>query len=225
MAASMPSSDVPDISPSAQIGLHAAISIIRFPFSPFADNPVSRLGGYPMSYQPKSEFLQVMQARGFIQDCTDMQGLDEALQAGNVPGYIGFDATATSLHVGSLIQIMMLRWLQKTGHQPIVLMGGGTSKIGDPSFRDEQRGLMSDEVIARNIQGIAQVFGRYVDFDKGALMVDNADWLDGLAYIPFLREVGRYFSVNRMLSFESVRSEEHTSELQVTWPSRMPSSA
>lgn len=159
-----------------------------------------------MSYQPKSEFLQVMQARGFIQDCTDMEGLDEALRAGSVPGYIGFDATATSLHVGSLIQIMMLRWLQKTGHQPIVLMGGGTSKIGDPSFRDEQRGLMSDEVIARNIEGIAQVFGRYVDFDKGALMVDNADWLDGLAYIPFLREVGRYFSVNRMLSFESVKS-------------------
>lgn len=159
-----------------------------------------------MSYQPKSEFLQVMQARGFIQDCTDMQGLDEALRAGSVPGYIGFDATATSLHVGSLIQIMMLRWLQKTGHQPIVLMGGGTSKIGDPSFRDEQRGLMSDDVIARNIKGIAQVFSKYVDFDAGALMVDNADWLDGLAYIPFLREVGRYFSVNRMLSFESVKS-------------------
>lgn len=159
-----------------------------------------------MSYQPKSEFLQVMQARGFIQDCTDMQGLDEALRAGSVPGYIGFDATATSLHVGSLIQIMMLRWLQKTGHQPIVLMGGGTSKIGDPSFRDEQRGLLSDEVIAQNIKGIAQVFSRYVDFDKGALMVNNADWLDGLAYIPFLREVGRYFSVNRMLSFESVKS-------------------
>ncbi|HLS19479.1 MAG TPA: tyrosine--tRNA ligase [Paracoccaceae bacterium] len=159
-----------------------------------------------MSYQPKSEFLQVMQARGFIQDCTDMQGLDEALRAGSVPGYIGFDATATSLHVGSLIQIMMLRWLQKTGHQPIVLMGGGTSKIGDPSFRDEQRGLMSDEVIARNIKGIAQVFSKYVDFGAGALMVDNADWLDGLAYIPFLREVGRYFSINRMLSFESVKS-------------------
>lgn len=159
-----------------------------------------------MSYQPKSEFLQIMQARGFIQDCTDMQGLDEALRAGRVPGYIGFDATATSLHVGSLIQIMMLRWLQKTGHTPIVLMGGGTSKIGDPSFRDEQRGLLSNEAIARNIAGIRQVFGKYIDFDAHAVTVDNAEWLDGLAYIPFLREVGRYFSVNRMLSFESVKS-------------------
>src|SRR5690625_2411345 len=110
-----------------------------------------KLGGDPMSYQPKSEFLQVMQARGFIQDCTDMQGLDEALRAGRVPGYIGFDATATSLHVGSLIQIMMLRWLQKTGHMPIVLMGGGTSKIGDPSFRDEQRDRKSTRLNSSHV--------------------------------------------------------------------------
>ena len=163
-----------------------------------------------MTYQPKSDFLQIMRARGFMQDCTDLQGLDEALTKGRVPGYIGFDATATSLHVGSLMQIMMLRWLQKTGHVPIALMGGGTSKVGDPSFRSDERKLMTDEQIARNIEGIRQVFDKYLDFGDpargGAIMANNADWLDGLAYIPFLREVGRYFSVNRMLSFESVKS-------------------
>jgi tyrosyl-tRNA synthetase len=160
-----------------------------------------------MTYQPKSEFLNVMVTRGFLQDCTDMEGLDQALTKGVVPGYIGFDATATSLHVGSLMQIMMLRWLQKTGHQPIALMGGGTSKIGDPSFRSDERSLMSDETIATNVAGIRQVFDKYIDFSEGrAIMANNADWLDGLAYIPFLREVGALFSVNRMLSFESVKS-------------------
>ncbi|MEM0989338.1 MAG: tyrosine--tRNA ligase [Pseudomonadota bacterium] len=159
-----------------------------------------------MTYQPKSEFLRVMETRGFLQDCTDMQGLDEALMAGSVPAYIGFDATATSLHVGSLMQIMMLRWLQQTGHQPIVLMGGGTSKIGDPSFRADERSLMTNETINDNIAGIQKVFAKYIDFEAGAIMANNADWLDGLAYIPFLREVGRYFSVNRMLTFESVKS-------------------
>ncbi|MEM7422697.1 MAG: tyrosine--tRNA ligase [Pseudomonadota bacterium] len=160
-----------------------------------------------MTYQPKSEFLTVMLTRGFLQDCTDMEGLDDALMGGAVPGYIGFDATANSLHVGSLMQIMMLRWLQKTGHRPIALMGGGTSKIGDPSFRDDARGLMTNETIDSNIDGIRQVFGKFLDFgDDAAIMANNADWLDGLAYIPFLREVGALFSVNRMLSFESVKS-------------------
>ena len=165
-----------------------------------------------MTYQPKSEFLRVMIARGFLQDCTDMEGLDDALMGGVVPGYIGFDATASSLHVGSLMQIMMLRWLQKTGHQPIALMGGGTSKIGDPSFRDDARSLMTDEQIATNIAGIRRVFDKFLDFGAGdgsdgkAIMANNADWLDGLMYIPFLREVGALFSVNRMLSFESVKS-------------------
>ncbi len=160
-----------------------------------------------MTYQPKSEFLHVMRTRGFLQDCTDMEGLDRALMSGVVPGYIGFDATARSLHVGSLMQIMMLRWLQKTGHQPIALMGGGTSKIGDPSFRDDARKLMTDEIISDNLAGIRQVFDKYVEFgDDKAIMANNADWLDGLAYIPFLREVGALFSVNRMLSFESVKS-------------------
>ena len=160
-----------------------------------------------MTYQPKSEFLRVMETRGFLQDCTDMEGLDQALMGGVVPGYIGFDATATSLHVGSLMQIMMLRWLQKAGHQPIALMGGGTSKIGDPSFRSDERALMTDETIANNIAGIRKVFDKFIDFGEDrAIMANNADWLDGLMYIPFLREVGRLFSVNRMLSFESVKS-------------------
>ncbi len=162
-----------------------------------------------MTYKPRSEFLQVMQERGFIADCTDLQGLDERLREGVAPGYIGFDATATSLHVGSLIQIMMLRWLQKTGNKPIVLMGGGTSKVGDPSFRADERKLLDTDQIAQNIKGIGQVFAKYVDFGEAttdAVMLDNAVWLDNLNYLTFLREVGRYFSVNRMLSFESVKS-------------------
>ncbi len=162
-----------------------------------------------MSFQPKSEFLQIMIARGFMADCTDLEGLDEALLAGITPGYIGFDATAPSLHVGSLIQIMMLRWLQKTGHRPIVLMGGGTTKVGDPSFRADERPLLSPEQIEANIAGIRKVFGHYLRFgDAGtdALMVNNAQWLDGLNYLEFLRDIGRHFSINRMLSFESVKT-------------------
>ena len=162
-----------------------------------------------MTYHPKSDFMSVMIERGFMADCTDYQGLDEALSAGIVPGYIGFDATAESLHVGSLIQIMMLRWLQKTGHKPITLMGGGTTKVGDPSFRADERPLLTPEKIAANIAGIRRVFAAYVDYDDsptGAVMVDNAEWLDGLNYLEFLRDVGRHFSVNRMLSFESVKS-------------------
>ena len=162
-----------------------------------------------MTYHPKSDFLRVMIERGFLADCTDYQGLDEALSAGVVPAYIGFDATAKSLHVGSLIQIMMLRWLQKTGHKPIVLMGGGTTKVGDPSFRADERPLLSPEQIDANIAGIRQVFAAYVSFGEGAtdaLMVNNAEWLDGLNYLDFLRDIGRHFPVNRMLSFESVKS-------------------
>ncbi|NOX73945.1 MAG: tyrosine--tRNA ligase [Alphaproteobacteria bacterium] len=162
-----------------------------------------------MTYHPKSDFLHVMQARGFMADCTDLQGLDDALMAGVVPAYIGFDATAKSLHVGSLIQIMMFRWLQKTGHKPLVLMGGGTTKVGDPSFRADERPLLSEEQINANIDGIQQVFSSYVTFGEGAtdaLMVNNAEWLDGLNYLEFLRDIGRHFSVNRMLAFESVKS-------------------
>ncbi|TNF11311.1 MAG: tyrosine--tRNA ligase [Rhodobacteraceae bacterium] len=161
-----------------------------------------------MTYHPKSDFMRVMIERGFLADCTDYQGLDEALVKGIVPGYIGFDATAKSLHVGSLIQIMMLRWLQKTGHQPITLMGGGTTKVGDPSFRADERPLLTPDQIDDNIVGIKQVFAKYLDYEAEtpALMLNNAEWLDGLNYLDFLRDIGRHFSVNRMLSFESVKS-------------------
>ena len=162
-----------------------------------------------MTYHPKSEFVSVMIERGFLADCTDYQGLDDALMAGVVPGYIGFDATAKSLHVGSLIQIMMLRWLQKTGHKPIVLMGGGTTKVGDPSFRADERPLLTPDQIDDNIAGIKAVFSNYVTFGDApadALMLNNAEWLDGLNYLDFLRDIGRHFSVNRMLAFESVKS-------------------
>ena len=162
-----------------------------------------------MTYHPKSDFMAVMMTRGFLADCTDYQGLDEALVKGVVPAYIGFDATAKSLHVGSLIQIMMLRWLQKTGHKPITLMGGGTTKVGDPSFRADERPLLSAEQIDDNIAGIKKVFSAYIRYDEspsGALMLNNAEWLDGLNYLDFLRDIGRHFSINRMLSFESVKS-------------------
>ncbi len=162
-----------------------------------------------MTYHPKSEFLRVMIDRGFLADCTDYQGLDEALIEGVVPAYIGFDATAKSLHVGSLIQIMMLRWLQKTGHKPITLMGGGTTKVGDPSFRADERPLLSPEQIDDNIAGIKQVFAKYVTYGDGptdALMLNNDEWLAELNYLDFLRDIGRHFSVNRMLAFESVKS-------------------
>ena len=162
-----------------------------------------------MTYHPKSEFMAVMMQRGFLADCTDYQGLDEALSKGVIPAYIGFDATAKSLHVGSLIQIMMLRWLQKTGHKPITLMGGGTTKVGDPSFRADERPLLTDGQIDNNIAGIKRVFESYISYDDGptgALMLNNAEWLDNLNYLEFLRDIGRHFSVNRMLSFESVKS-------------------
>ncbi|MCF2872836.1 tyrosine--tRNA ligase [Octadecabacter sp. G9-8] len=161
-----------------------------------------------MTYHPKSDFIRVMIERGFLADCTDYQGLDEAFAAGIVPAYIGFDATAKSLHVGSLIQIMMLRWLQKTGHQPITLMGGGTTKVGDPSFRADERPLLTPDMIDSNIAGIKQVFSKYLSYEgeTPALMLNNAEWLDGLNYLDFLRDIGKHFSVNRMLSFESVKS-------------------
>ena len=143
-----------------------------------------------MTTRPKSDFLEVMVARGYLQDCTDMAGLDERLMAGVVPAYIGYDATAQSLHVGHLLNIMMLRWLQKTGHQPITLMGGGTSKVGDPSFRDDERPLLSPGR-SRQHRHDPGVFAKYLDYSRGstgALMLDNAEWLDRLNYLEFLRE-------------------------------------
>jgi tyrosyl-tRNA synthetase len=162
-----------------------------------------------MAYHPKSEFLRVMFERGFVADCTDYQALDEALIKGVVPAYIGYDATAPSLHVGHLMNIMVLRWLQKTGHKPITLMGGGTTKVGDPSFRSEERPLLTPAAIDANIAGLKRVFARYLDYSdapNGAIMLNNAEWLDNLNYLDFLRDIGRHFSVNRMLSFESVKS-------------------
>ncbi len=162
-----------------------------------------------MTYHPKSEFLRVMQSRGFVADCTDYQALDEALLAGIVPAYIGYDATAASCHVGHLMNIMVLRWLQKCGHKPITLMGGGTTKVGDPSFRAEERPLLTPQKIDDNIAGLQKVFSRYLTYGNGptdAIMLNNAEWLDALNYLDFLRDIGRHFSVNRMLSFESVKS-------------------
>lgn len=162
-----------------------------------------------MTYHPKSDFMHVMMDRGFLADCTDYQALDEALIAGVVPAYIGYDATAQSLHVGHLMNIMVLRWLQKSGHKPITLMGGGTTKVGDPSFRSDERPLLGPEQIDANIAGMQQVFAKYLSYDDGptgALMLNNAEWLDALNYLDFLRDIGRHFSVNRMLSFESVKS-------------------
>lgn len=160
-----------------------------------------------MTLKPRSEFLDTMIRRGYLADCTDLQGLDDALIAGQVTAYIGYDATAASLHVGHLLNIMMLRWLQKTGHRPITLMGGGTTKVGDPSFRSDERPLLAPEQIRSNIDGMQRVFARYLDYGEGrALMLDNAEWLDSLNYLDFLRDIGRHFSINRMLSFESVKS-------------------
>jgi len=156
----------------------------------------------------KSSLLKLLDERGYIHQVTDAGGLDELAQKQVVPGYIGFDATASSLHVGSLVQIMQLRRLQQAGHKPIVLMGGGTTKVGDPSGKDEGRQLLSHEQIDTNIAGIRKVFERYLAFGDGptdAVMVNNADWLDTLQYIPFLREVGRHFTINRMLTFDSVK--------------------
>ena len=154
----------------------------------------------------RSELLRTLAARGFLHQCTDLEALDAAAASGPVTGYIGFDATADSLHVGSLIQIMMLRHMQRAGHRPIVLMGGGTTKVGDPSGKDKSRQLLSGERIAANIEGIRRVFDRFLDFDgDAALMADNSEWLDALHYIPFLREYGGHFSVNRMLGLESVK--------------------
>jgi len=171
-----------------------------------------------------ADFMRIVHERGFVDACTDAEGLDALMTAETVPAYIGYDCTAPSLHVGSLVSIMLLRWLQKTGHQPVVLMGGGTTRIGDPSGKDEARQLLSDEAIAANMAGIRTVFSKYLTFGDGptdARMVNNADWLDGLSYIPFLRDYGRHFSINRMLTFDSVRMrldrEHHLSFLEFNY--------
>ncbi len=156
----------------------------------------------------KSELLRLLDTRGYIHQATDANALDALATKEVVPGYIGFDATAPSLHVGSLVQIMLLRRLQQSGHKPIVLMGGGTSKIGDPSFKDEARKMLTTDLIGENIASIKRIFERFLTFGDGptdAVMLDNSEWLDALEYIPFLRDVGQHFSINRMLSFDSVK--------------------
>ncbi|KMW56722.1 Tyrosyl-tRNA synthetase [Candidatus Rhodobacter oscarellae] len=162
-----------------------------------------------MTYHPKSEFLTELSARGFIADCTDLQGLDARLYGGVITGYIGFDLTATSLHIGNLVQIMLLRWLQKTGHRPITLMGGGTTKVGDPSGKDEMRKMLSLDQINANAESIRQVFAKYISYGDGPTdspLVNNAEWLDKLGYIDFLRDIGKHFTINRLMAFESVKS-------------------
>jgi tyrosyl-tRNA synthetase len=192
----MPSSEVPLISPNARRRFDCG-----FVLEERAMSPIHR-----------SEFLAAAAARGFIHQCTDIAALDARLAqsgaAGPVVAYVGYDCTADSLHIGNLMSIMLLRLFQQTGHKPIVLMGGGTTRIGDPSGKDEARQLLSDDQIARNMAGIRKVFVRFLRFGDGpgdAVMVNNADWLDELRYIPFLRDVGRHFSVNRMLTQDSVR--------------------
>jgi tyrosyl-tRNA synthetase len=156
----------------------------------------------------KSAFLNELKVRGYVHQATDEAGLDALARTGRITGYIGFDCTAPSLHVGNLLGIMMLRKLQQAGHRPIVLIGGGTTKVGDPSGKDEARKLLSDTEIAANVAGIQSAFGKFVSFGEGqsdALMINNADWLDDLNYIDFLRDYGRHFSINRMLSYDSVK--------------------
>ncbi len=156
----------------------------------------------------KSQFIQAVQERGYLHQCTDLEKLDALASAKPLSAYIGFDCTAPSLHAGSLVSIMLLRHFQQSGHKPIVLMGGGTTKVGDPSGKDDARKLLDEDAIAANMAGIKDVFAKFLTFGDGptdAVMVNNADWLDGLEYISFLRDYGRHFSVNRMLTFDSVK--------------------
>jgi tyrosyl-tRNA synthetase len=156
----------------------------------------------------KSDFLNVLASRGFIHQVSEPEALDALAMKGAITGYIGFDCTAASLHVGSLVQIMLLYWLQQTGHRPVTLMGGGTTRVGDPSGKDESRKLLTEAMIEENLKGIGATFSKFLKFGSGptdAIMANNADWLNELKYIDFLRDVGRHFSVNRMLSFDSVK--------------------
>jgi tyrosyl-tRNA synthetase len=173
-------------------------------------HPATKQEGRPSSAMSayKSDFLNVLAERGFVHQVSEPEALDARAKTGQITAYIGFDCTAASLHVGSLLPIMMLYWLQKTGHRPIALMGGGTTRVGDPSGKDETRRVLTDEAINENLKGIRAVFSKFLKFEDAggtAIMSNNADWLNKLNYIDFLRDVGRHFSVNRMLSFDSVK--------------------
>ena len=160
------------------------------------------------AFEPRSDFVRVMRARGYIHQCTDLAALDAVAAAGTITAYVGYDCTADSLHIGHLISIMMLRWFQKTGHRPIVLMGGGTTKVGDPTDKDQQRPLLTDQTINANLASIRRTFSKFMTFGAdgaGAMMVNNADWLEKLGYIEFLRDYGVHFTINRMLAFDSVK--------------------
>jgi tyrosyl-tRNA synthetase len=173
----------------------------------------------------QSPFMQQFRDRGFMHQCTDANAIDQSFQNGPVTAYLGFDATAGSLHVGSLVQIMILRLLQRCGHKPIVLLGGGTTRVGDPSGKDKSRAMLDDQVIAANTQSLAKIFHKFLDFEEtnpnAAVIVNNADWLNRLNYLDFLRDYGRHFSVNRMLSFDSVKTrlarEEQLSFLEFNY--------
>jgi tyrosyl-tRNA synthetase len=189
------------------IPLRALVRAAKEMLNARISQPMPQAGSNKMP-EFKSDFLRTLSERGFIHQTSDDQGLDELFSRERVTGYIGYDPTAASLHVGHLTQIMMLHWLQQTGHKPIALMGGGTGMIGDPSFKDEARKLLTPETIDQNLAGMKRSFSRYLKFGDGptdAAMVNNADWLLDLNYVAFLRDVGRHFSVNRMLSFESVK--------------------
>ena len=156
----------------------------------------------------KSDFLNVLANRGFIHQVSEPEALDALARSSTITAYIGFDCTASSLHIGSLLPVMMLHWLQQTGHRPIALMGGGTTRVGDPSGKDESRKILTDEAINENLKGIRAVFAKFLKFEDAggnAIMANNADWLNNLNYIDFLRDIGRYFSINRMLAFDSVK--------------------
>jgi len=161
----------------------------------------------PSTFKPKSDLLKVLIERGYVHQCTDLEALDEAASKGVVTAYVGYDCTADSLHIGHLISIMMLRWLQKTGHRPITLMGGGTTKVGDPTDKDSQRPLLTDAVINANLASIKTTFAKFLSFEgpNGAIMANNADWLEKLGYVEFLRDYGVHFTINRMLAFDSVK--------------------
>lgn len=178
----------------------------RFQMSSISEDFVTSSNVLPERFN--SEFLQTMLERGFINQCTDYKGLDEKFVNNTISAYLGFDATASSLHVGSLLQIMILRHLQKSGHKPVILIGGGTTKVGDPTGKDESRQLLTKETIDTNAASLSKVFAKFIRFGDGpsdAIMVNNAEWLNNLNYLDFLRDYGRYFTINRMLSFESVK--------------------
>ena len=227
IATSMPSSEVPLINPIARLNAPTSADVTgRAACRSDGGDPLGAavLDDATMS-TPRSPFLKAAIERGFVHQCTDLEALDARLHEDRVTAYVGYDCTADSLHVGSLVSIMLLRLWQRCGHKPIVLMGGGTTRIGDPSFRDTARPLLDDAEIARNMAGIRKVFAKFIVFGDGptdAVMVNNADWLDELRYIPLLREVGRYFSVNRMLTQDSIRlrleREQPLSFLEFNYP-------